>query len=395
MSNSDFENYKRLRSQGGLRQITSRIIGAEEEHGFPAVCHIQIFKKESSIRDPEFVYTCTGTLIAPRLVVFAAHCVELGLITKINVTFNISPTVKQTVRVDFKKSLFRVTNYKQSVIRDTAKSREDKIKMSQKDIAFLVLPSNLPRSVKLIKPIPMLPMVNLRALKFERLIDSLIAVGYGRYSNIESVNKGESGKKRSAQFSDWDIDKNTDMLTIRSNRVPVLSTGELTNIAKGDSGGAILCTYQGVTYLVGVISFYDEVGGESINIARSYAVGVDLVDDVLMASKNRNKEFARLFNTYRQSDAPYGFNFRGQGGASYQPVVSVAAVQRDDRLSEFRSTDVFKPSNISELTDIDSFELAGEVKWFRDPKLQLALACTPIVILAIMGLRLGLEFDDE
>ena len=393
MSSSEFEKYTQFRSQGGLRRITSRIIGAAEEHGFPAVCKIRIFKREESTSGREFVITCTGTLIAPRLVLFAAHCVQRGDITKIHVVFNLGSRDTYTIRVDEKESVFRNTEYDMSAI-ESGTEQSEKIKMSQKDIAFIVLPDQLPQPVKLIKPMPMLPMQNLRALKAAKLVEHLTAVGYGRFSNLDEINQDKGGKKRSAQFSAWSIDKDTDMLTIFSNRVPVQETGELTNIAKGDSGGAIICTYLGVPYLVGVISFYDTVAN-SINIARSYAVGVDLVENMLMVSKNRNKRYTQLFNRYRQSDAPYGFNFRGQIGAAYQPVISEAVALRNNRLSEFRDASVFQPSNIQELTNVEDLKLTGEVKWFRNPKLQLALVCTPLAIFAIMGLRAGLSFDDE
>ncbi len=390
MGNSGFEDDKRIdESQGELRRVTSRIIGAEVEHGFPSVCHIQIFKKDRSIVDPEFMFTCTGTLIAPRLVVFAAHCVQVGLITRIHVTFDIG-SKSLTIPIDIKDSLFKNTTYDQSVI-SGASDQKTKIKMTQNDIAFLVLPEKMPRLIQSLKPMPMMPMLNLAALKHGKYLTNLTAVGYGRFSNVEAVNKSKAHKKRSAQFSEWSVDTNTDILTITSKQGGFKATGEHVNIAKGDSGGAIICVYQGVPYLVGVISYYDLEKKNKENpiekIARSYAVGVDLIDTELMSPQQRNSTFANLFHQYRQSDAPYGFNFRGQGGASYQAI-----------LSHKVSHSVFKPNALGDMenvSNIQGVELVGEVKWFRDPKFQLALACAPIVISAIIGLRLGLDFDDE
>ena len=398
MSNSlDPKTHKTNHSEVELRQITSRIIGAEIEHGFRAVCKIEIVKRES-VPGSEFAITCTGTLIAPRLVVFAAHCVERGVISYITVTFNIGGRGLK-VRVNpAQGNLAFNRDYKQALIESGTSSFEDKLRMTQRDIAFLVLPKSFVSHR--IKPMPMMPMQNLRALKFGGLVQRLTAVGYGRFSNIDRVNRGMGGEKRSAQFAEWSVDEATDIVTIISQRNTLAETGEPVNIAKGDSGGAIVCTYKGVTYLVGVISFYNYVAGSDINIERSFAVGVDLVEDALIAKSNRDETFARLFNGHRQFDAPYGFNFGGMGGAAYKAVVleNDFPVERIPRIAEFQDSRVFKPGTPDDaisVTNIHGVEIFGQVKWFRDPRFQVALACSPLIIYSIMALRIGLEFDSE
>ena len=379
-------------SNNGLRRITSRIIGADIERGFPAVCKIEVFKRKSQLRDPLKVFNCTGTLIAPRLVVFAAHCVEKGLIASIRVTFEFGNT-KHRFKVGVHNLSYDLS-YRQSVIGDTNASLSQKLQMSQRDIAFLVIPD--PQNILAsISPMAMMPLKNLKALKLLGRITELTAVGFGRYSNVDDVNRGESGKKRSARFDSWSI-SNQGMIRIKSQRNVLPATGEPTNIARGDSGGAVICIYQGVQYLVGVISFYNYADARNVNIAESFAVSCDFVDRQLVKRRGKMLRAAKEFSKFRQSYAPYGFNFKGFEGNSFKTIASDALFQRVPRLRELVDPSILQPSGLEENPEsFQDVELFGEVKWFRDPRFQLALACAPIAILAIMGLRIGLEFDDE
>lgn len=376
----------------GSRRVVSRIIGAELEQGFPAVCKVQIYKRRSQLRDPLEVFSCTGTLIAPGLVVFAAHCVERGLISRIEVTFELGNDT-HTFKVGV-HALSYDLSYRQSVIADANRDLAEKLQMSQKDIAFVIIKDS-EGVLSDVLPIAMMPLQNLKSLKLLGLVTDLTAVGFGRYSNIDDVNRGEGGKKRSARFSDWNISNG--MLRIRSLENALPETGEPTNIARGDSGGAVLCIYQGVPYLVGVISFYNYADARAVNISESFAVGSDLVDNALTALNRRKQLLAStIFRNFRQSYAPYGFNFEGFGGNTFRTIASDPQFIRDPRLRNFITPSVIEPENPqADLRSVEDVELFGEVKWFRDPKFQLALACAPLAIFAIMGLRLGLEFDDE
>jgi len=224
-----------------IQLITSSIIGAPKESGFPSVglIEIQIGSK---------IAICTGTLIAPQLVLLAAHCVKtLTLATKVRCTFK-KASGEKVVRLAETWAFPRTYNLSSLETGDFY----SRLKGSSKDFALL----KLTQPILDIPPSPILPFSTFIDFVESGVIASLKAVGYGRFSYIDEVNAEHSKVKRSADFSKFTIFRNAEMLQI----FPSLTTKSLLDservvaTALGDSGGPYFAKVGGVRFLIATLS---------------------------------------------------------------------------------------------------------------------------------------------
>ena len=74
------------------KDLSLTIVGAPEEKGFPSVCLIEMSEGFSRFT------VCSGVLIAPNLVLSAAHCVDFPRITTASCTFFLKDKGNVTVR---------------------------------------------------------------------------------------------------------------------------------------------------------------------------------------------------------------------------------------------------------------------------------------------------------
>ena len=402
MNNDDLNRISRKYGDGTSR-IESKIIGGKETTSFTSVCSVEIFYRNPKNLNVMKKKQCTGTLIAPRLVLFANHCVSVprGHLRGITVTFT-SPLGKIYQYKIGPASLFHPKGYDKADFDSPSTPKDTKDQIAALDYALVVLPKSQDSSD--LKPVPMMPLKNLKMLSdLEKRqkgsgISELIAVGYGRFSNIDEVNKRAGVKKRTATFNEWEIDERLGFVKITSHRDRLESTNERTNIARGDSGGPIFTVYKGVTYLVATVSYYlyDCDGpisraGECLGLdvtKESINLSVDLpYFGMLVNPKDRGMKFYEIFKNYTQSEGRYGFNYR-QG----MRTVGADALVKAPKLYQ---QSIVRTIDRAKKTEIELDKIYKEKLWYQRDAFKLALGCAPFVIYSIMSIRLGLDFGDK
>ncbi len=393
MNNDDLNRISRVYGDGTSR-VDSKIIGGKETTSFTSVCSVEIFYRSPKNLTVMKKKQCTGTLIAPRLVLFANHCVSVpkGHLRGITVTFT-SPLGKIYQYKIGPASLFHPKGYDKAEFDSPSTPKSTKDQIAALDYALVVLPKSQDSSD--LKPIPMMPLKNLKMLSdLEKRqkgsgISELIAVGYGRFSNIDEVNKRAGVKKRTATFKEWEIDDRLGFVKIASHRDRLESTNERTNIARGDSGGPIFTVYKGVTYLVATVSYYlygSERSGLDV-VTESVNLSVDLpYFGMLVNPKDRGMKFYEIFKNYTQSEGRYGFSYR-QG----MRTVGADALVKAPKLY---TPSIVRTIDRAKKTEIELDRIYKEKLWYQKDAFKLVLACTPLVLYSIVGIRLGLDFGD-
>lgn len=398
--NSDDLNRIWRKYGDGTTRTESKIIGAPIEKGFPSVCRIAIRYQDPKNINNLLEKKCTGTLIAPRIVLFANHCVSSipkGLLKNILVTFETGAKGTHTFNIG-PASLFHPKGYDVEVVESGSNrvTLQDKLRMSGLDYAIVVLPKSVDSSF--LTPMPMMPLKNLKILKDLGKIKMLTAVGYGKYSEHTEVNREAGVQKRKYSFSEWEILPELGIVKIKSTAKRFKLTQERINIAQGDSGGPIFAEYNGVMYLVATVAFFANEGSSSNVLFRgeelavkdaSYNVSVDFpVFAMLKNPKDRNMKFYPLFNEYRQSKAPYGYNY--EQGLHIVSYLGLPIKVRNPKLPLYVEGQL-----ASHVGEIEKIRLYKDKKWFQKEEFKFAVACAPLVIYAIMGIRLSLDFNKK
>ncbi len=197
---------------------------------------------------------CTGTLISPRVVMTAAHCMTNTDLTAYVVYFgnDVSTTLDPSLKRNI--SEFRIADgYNDNVI-------------GVKDIALLRLSSDPPNGVT---SIPNLPQ---RLEITQSDVNSpLVYIGYGKTTGVDGAL--DYGIKRTMTHNiNWVcINVPGDCNELGSLATPntICENQEITGICLGDSGGPALIERNGRTYVAGVSSF---VGQKCQNIGCSTKV---------------------------------------------------------------------------------------------------------------------------
>jgi len=256
------------------------------------VCEVHL------VSDAFHVYTCTGTLITPDLVLCAAHCVDAPRIRSATCTFN-------ERRVVAAKSWYWNKNFDQGDIESNATEHQ---RLSAVGLDYTIL--ELERPVLDIEPSPMLPLSELKSLAQKGEVKELTAVGFGRFSKSEVTNLVAGVHKRSASFRSFSFPANTQTIKVRpSSRV----AAEDVSIAVGDSGGPYFVRVRGVDYIAATVSTvtYKRDG----NAEFATALSVDAPFNFFKRS---------ILANYTQRVGPLGYNYT----APFESVLDKRALEK-------------------------------------------------------------------
>lgn len=267
------------KTQPILEMITQPIIQGDIEPtaSYPSVCHVQI---TSNYGIP---ITCTGTLIAPDLVLCAAHCVD-------------SPRIFSATCVFGDRSIpaarwFWNKSFEQAAIESGS---TEHARLRGVGFDFTILQLHIP--IHDIKPSPMMQISEFKRLANSGAIRKITAVGFGRFSKDALTDSLESGQKRSASFKTFSFPKDTQTFKVYPH---TFRKGEPVSIGVGDSGGPYFAKYMGVDYLVGTVSTVslNRKGDAIFATALSVDAPIDFFDKTILAD-------------YHQSVGKFGYGYK-------------------------------------------------------------------------------------
>ena len=271
-------------NQSDLTRAVLPVIQGASEGGFPSVCRVTLTS------DALHTYTCTGTLIAPDLVLCAAHCVDAPRIRSASCIFDGN-------RVIAARAWFWNKAFNQEKIETNATERKRLLAVG---LDYTIIQLNTP--VFDIKPSPMMPLAKFEKLFKEGKITSIKAVGFGRFSKFEVNNVLAGVEKRSADFKAVSFPKGTRALNIRPS---TKRRSEAVSIAVGDSGGPYFATYKGVNYIVATVSTVTPTSDGDADFAT--ALSVDAVFDFFEPS---------ILREYTQNIGPEGYKYESHAKAA-------------------------------------------------------------------------------
>jgi hypothetical protein len=200
-------------AHAGTRQA---VVGGAPEPGFPAVGAIVPVSPTCGEPDAASPVTCTGTLVAPRVVLTAAHCVE-------------NTDAPQVLSVVFASETARALGRER--VRAVAGRLHPDWRAGAHDLGVLILAEDAP-----------VPPVPLRGapLPADVVGRTTRVVGFGL------DDEGRTGLRRSGTARVTAVDPGAFSIEL----APAMSCG-------GDSGGPSFLEVDGTEHLVGVTSFGD------------------------------------------------------------------------------------------------------------------------------------------
>lgn len=281
-----------------FEMLLQPIIQGDIEDRYDAVCEVAIVGADSSM------YTCTGTLISPTLVLCAAHCVDAPRIRSATCVFS-----KKTRSA---KTWYWDKHFSQELIESNV---SEVARLAAVGYDYTIL--ELDKPITNITPMAMMEFETFKNLAKQGRIRELVAVGFGRFSKSESTNTLAGVKKRSAKFTKFSIQPYTETIKVYPQTV---KSGEPVSISVGDSGGPYIAKVGKHNYVVATVSTVtrDSKGDSLFATAVSVSKAISFFRDSLLLD-------------YRQSSGPLGFSY-------------VAPL--DERISEVAREFMIEDSNV-------------------------------------------------
>ena len=209
--------------QCGIENVRPRIINgrASIPYTFPWVVNImQVGWFESM--------SCTGSVIAPDVILTAAHCVPQDQNPRNMYAFTYQGCGRQRMMQGPRYGIARIIRHPKY----EAVTGGD-------DIALLILQTRIPNAMPICLPT--------RDMSF----DNLLAAGWGKVNvGLEKKDSECLNQVDLAPVSSWLC-----WLYYRSDRSKVMCAGGETNVCQGDSGGPLMSRVNGLVYQAGVTSF--------------------------------------------------------------------------------------------------------------------------------------------
>ncbi|MFL5357858.1 S1 family peptidase [Archangium sp.] len=224
------------------------ITGGVLEPGSPAVVAIVPVSPLCGEPDEASPVLCTGTLVAPRVVLTAAHCVE-------------SPDVSQVLSVVFSPEPARALPAER--VRVLEGRLHPAFNAVENDIGVLILAGDAP-----VAPVPL----SGRTLPADVVGRTVRVVGFGL------DDEGSMGQRRSGTARVTAVEAGTFSIVAS----PGMSCG-------GDSGGPLFLEAEGAEHLVGVTSYGDTTctRGTNMRVDVHTAFIQAILDDVARAPPTR------------------------------------------------------------------------------------------------------------
>ncbi len=224
------------------------VVGGVPEPGAPAVGAIVPVSPDCGAPEEAAPVTCTGTLVAPRVVLTAAHCVE-------------NADAPQVLSVVFAAETSRATGAER--VRAVAGRLHPEWRAGLNDIGVLILAEDAP-----VAPVSL----SGATLPADLVGRTTRVVGFG-LDDEERTGTRRSGTARVTAVEEG---------TFSIERAPGMSCG-------GDSGGPAFVDVGGTEYLVGVTSFGDLActTGTNTRVDAHAAFLQQILDDVARAPPTR------------------------------------------------------------------------------------------------------------
>jgi V8-like Glu-specific endopeptidase len=196
------------------------IVNGNKDNGYPAA---------GALTDNAKSNFCTGTLIAPRVVLTAAHCIDAFAQLQGAIWFRIDIPVDQSSYTSIYKEIDR-----------TATVKHPSYSAQQNNIANDIALAILKTPAFEIAPMPW----NTTKMDQSYVGKDLFFMGYGR---LNAASQTPAKQKYSTTLTINGVDTAGKVNT-------VAYAGNNTSVCQGDSGGPAMLDINGVTYVIGVTS---------------------------------------------------------------------------------------------------------------------------------------------